>query len=69
MGARISIYTGGFEDGKMVVTGTDIAQGMEYKARMTTYDVTDEGFEWKYEMSLDGANYMETAKATYTKRR
>jgi hypothetical protein len=68
MGARISMYTGDFKDGKMVVTGKDLGQGMTYHSRLTTYNITDKGFEWKYEMSMDGTNYMDTAKATYTKK-
>ncbi len=67
MGARISMYTGDFEDGKMVVEGEDLGQGMVFQSRLTTYNITDEGFDWKYEMSMDGSNYMETAKAIYTK--
>ena len=68
MGARISMYTGDFADGKMVVTGTDLGQGMTYHSRLTTYNITDEGWDWKYEMSMDGENYIEGAKATYTRK-
>ena len=68
MGARISMYTGDFEDGKMVVEGKDMGQGMTFHSRLTNYNMTDKGFEWKYEMSMDGTNYMTSAKATYTKK-
>ncbi len=69
MGARISTYAGDFEDGKLVVAGEDKGQGMSYHSRLTTYNITDDGFDWKYEMSMDGgASYIEGAKATYTKR-
>ncbi len=68
MGARISMYTGDLQDGKIVVTGKDMGQGMTYHSRLTTYNITDKGFDWKYEMSMDGTNYMDTAKATYTKK-
>ncbi len=68
MGARISVYTGDFKDGKMVVTGKDQTAGMTYHSRLTTHSITDTGFEWMYEMSMDGTNFMETAKATYTKK-
>ncbi len=30
--------------------------------------MTDKGFEWMYEMSMDGTNYMPGAKATYTRK-
>lgn len=68
MAARISLYTGDFEDGKLVVTGEDLSQGMTFHSRLTTYNMTEKGFEWKYELSMDGTNYMDTAKATYTKK-
>jgi len=68
MGARISMYTGDFKDGKMLVTGKDLGQGMTYHSRLTTYNMTEKGFDWKYEMSTDGTNYVEGAKATYTKK-
>ena len=68
MGARISVYTGDFEDGKMVVEGEDKGMGMTFQSRLTTYNITDKGFDWKYEMSMDGTSYMETAKATYTRK-
>ncbi len=68
MGARISMYTGSFEGGKMVVQGKEKTQGMTFQSRLTTYNITKQGFEWKYEMSMDGTNFMETAKATYTKK-
>ena len=68
MGARISMYTGDLKDGEMVVEGKDLGQGMTFHSRLTTYNMNEEGFDWKYEMSMDGENYMETAKATYRKR-
>ena len=68
MGARISMYTGDFQDGKMVVTGEDQGQGMTFQSRLTTYNITEKGFDWKYEMSMDGTDYMETAKAVYTRK-
>lgn len=68
MGARLSMYTGSLADGELVVEGEDRGQGMTFQSRLTTYNMTDTGFDWKYEMSMDGTNYMETAKATYTKK-
>ena len=68
MGARISMYTGDFEDGKIVVMGKDLNQGMTFHSRLTTYNITEAGFDWKYEMSMDGTNYAEAAKATYTRK-
>lgn len=68
MGARISMYTGDFKDGKLVVEGKDMGQGMTYHSRLTNYNMTEKGFDWKYEMSTDGTTYIEGAKATYTKK-
>lgn len=69
MGARISIYTGTMEDGKLVVTGTDVGpEGATYHSRLTTYNMTETGFDWMYEMSMDGTNYLVGAKATYTRK-
>jgi len=68
MGARISMYTGDVEEGRIVVTGKDMAQGGTFHSRLTTYNITDTGYDWKYEMSMDGTNYMEGAKAVYTRK-
>ncbi len=69
MGARISMYTGDFKDGKLVVTGADPGpEGMMVHSRLTNYNMTDQGFDWTYEMSTDGTNYMTGAKATYTRK-
>ena len=63
------MYTGDFEDGTMVVTGQDIGpDGNKFHSRLTNYNMTDAGFDWKYEMSMDGTNYLEAAKATYRKK-
>ena len=63
------MYSGDFEDGKMVVTGQDVGpDGTKFHSRLTNYNITEAGFEWEYEMSLDGTNYMDGAKATYRKK-
>ncbi|MDH3626427.1 MAG: DUF1579 domain-containing protein [Acidobacteriota bacterium] len=67
MGARISNYTGDFKDGSLVVSGKDLQGGMTIHSRLSTYNITEKGFDWKYEMSLDGTTYLDAAKATYTK--
>ena len=69
MGARISVYTGNFtDDTTMVVEGEDKGMGMTFKSRLTSYDMNDAGWDWKYEMSFDGNDYVETAKATYRRK-
>ncbi len=68
MGARISMYTGTFEDGELTVSGEDLNMGNTIHSRLTTYNITEEGWDWKYELSMDGENFLEGAKATYKRK-
>ena len=53
----------------MVVTGKDLGpDGGTVHSRLTNYNITETGWDWKYEMSMDGTNYMDGAKATYTRK-
>jgi hypothetical protein len=70
MGARISLYTGKQEGDKVVLMGEEKYAGMTAKARITTYDETDDHFMWKYESSMDGGKtWMTSAEMEYTKRK
>lgn len=70
MAGRMNLYTGALGDNKAVFTGTDVWQGQEYLARLTTYDETDAKFMWMVEMSTDGGkSWAITGKATYTKKK
>ena len=43
--------------------------GMEFVSRLTTYDITDKGYKWLYEMSMDGGEtFIPGARAVYTKK-
>jgi hypothetical protein len=69
MGAQISYYEGNYKDGQMVTVGEEKWQGQTYLARITVYNMEPDGFDWKYEMSMDGGKeYFTSGKAHYTKR-
>lgn len=68
MAARLSYYEGTMQDGTMVLEGTDMMEGQKVHSRNTTFNMTDSGFEWKMEMSMDGESYATWATAVYTKR-
>lgn len=68
MAASIGLYEGDFTDGKLVVSGEDQWNGMKFISRITTFNITDDRFEWKYEMSTDGGqNFVTTGNAVYTR--
>jgi predicted transcriptional regulator len=68
MSAQLLVTEGDMADGKMVLTGTDMKHGHMMHTRNTTFNMTDKGFEWTMESSMDGENYATMMKATYTKR-
>lgn len=70
VGMGISLYTGGFADGKMVFGGTDVMpDGTKMRARVTSYNITDTSYDWMMEMSMDeGQTWYASMKAKYTKR-
>ena len=68
MSAAISLYEGDFKNGEMVVGGEDYWNGMKYISRLTTYNITDNRFDWKFEMSLDeGKTFATVGKMVYTR--
>jgi len=69
LGSRIVLFTGVLGDGKAVYTGEDRWQGMTFLSRMSIFDVTDTGFKWTMEMSVDGGKtWQPSGRATYTKK-
>jgi len=68
MSARITLLTGERKDGKTVLSGPDRWGEMEFWSRVTTYNETETSFDWMYEMSMDGENWVATGRAKYTKR-
>jgi len=68
MGASIGYYEGDFKDGKLSTIGDEMWDGQPYFARVTSYNLSDNKFDWMYEMSMDGGkNYFIAGKAVYTK--
>lgn len=68
MGARTSIYTGTMDDGKTIVTGEDLYNGVTYISRITTFNHTKNSFNSNMEFSMDGGKtFQPSAFATYTR--
>ena len=66
--ASMSYYTGKMENGALTVSGVDHMMGMEFHSRATTYDMTDTGFKWKMEQSMDGGKaWAEMMAMEYTR--
>ena len=68
MSATMGIYEGGPDGDTIVFSGTDMMNGVLTHTRMTTFNITDDRFEWKMENSMDGENYSTNMTAVYTKR-
>ena len=69
VGARITLYEGYQEGEKMVMTGEELWQGQKSIGRLTTYNHTENSFDWMMESSYDnGQTFVVIATAKYTKR-
>jgi hypothetical protein len=69
-GMGISLYTGGFADGKWIFAGADVsADGDTILSRVTSYNITDTKYDWMMENSTDnGQTWFTSMEMTYTKR-
>jgi hypothetical protein len=47
-------FTGGFNDGRMVLSRDAIVHGEACKQQMVWYNITDNEFDWNWERSDDG---------------
>ena len=47
-------FTGGFRDGKMILSRDAIVKGEACKQRMVWYNITENEFDWNWERSDDG---------------
>lgn len=65
---KMSFYTGKSIDGGRVLMGEEIMNGKPIYARNTTYDITENSFKFKMEMSEDGKNWDLSMEGTYTRR-
>lgn len=67
----ISLYTGEMKDGRLVFTGIDKCRKTSlytYHVRQTTFNITQDRFEWLKEESVDGENWLLVKRAVYTRR-
>jgi len=49
-------FTGGFENGKMILSRDAIVRGETCKQRMVWYNIEADQFDWNWERSDDGGN-------------
>jgi len=69
VGARISLYEGVKEGDRLVMVGEELWQGQKSLGRITTYNLTENNFDWMMESSYDnGETFAVMATARYTKR-
>ena len=70
MAARITWYEGDpMKDGKLVLIGDELMEGKTMPTRITTYNITEDSFDWMMETSFDGGKtFFLGSKAKYTKR-
>jgi hypothetical protein len=68
MGASLSYMDGGMEGGNLVLFGTDVMEGNTYFMRSTSSNMTDDGWDWVMDMSMDQENWMPIMKATYARK-
>ena len=66
--ANISVFEGDFVQGTLVVTGEEKTPDGTIGSRATTFNITDDRFEWMLEMSYDGETWMPVMKAVYTRK-
>lgn len=71
MAARISFYEGSMTGDTLVMEGVDYGpDGKPYLARLTTVKLSEESFDWQFEMSQDdGKTYLVVGEAKYTKQK
>lgn len=49
-------FTGGFTDGKMILTRDAFAKGQSFKQRMVWFNIAADRFDWNWERSDDGGS-------------
>jgi len=49
-------FTGGFNDGKMILSRDAVVRGEARKQRMVWYNIETDQFDWNWERSDDGGN-------------
>lgn len=62
-------FTGGFTDGKMILSRAFQKDGKRIQQRMVYFDITPDSFKWNWERSLDeGKTWEAMWKIDYTRR-
>lgn len=70
MYGQLSVYEGNYENGQMTVYGEETYGGQTFQVRNTTYDIKDNSFKWKSEMSVDGGKtWMQNMDGLYTRKK
>jgi len=67
--AGINAFEGDFEDGKLIVWGREKSPGGEILTRATTFNISDDAFDWILESSADGEAWTPIMKATYSRKK
>jgi hypothetical protein len=47
-------FTGGFQDGRMLLVSDDVIEGKPVRLRMLWYNITSDELDWNWERSDDG---------------
>ena len=65
--ANISVFEGDFIEGRLVVSGEEKTPDGGFLSRATTFNITDDQFEWTLETSPDGETWAAVMKAVYSR--
>jgi hypothetical protein len=66
--AKVTLFTGQREGDKITLSGESIWKGQKYLSRMSSFNHTEESFDWTMESSFDGGKtWILSGKAKYTK--
>ena len=69
MGAKMTVMHGNFEGDALVMTGTDMWQGMKYHSKAVSKKISDDEVSWVMSMSMDGGETgVDNMKMTYKRK-
>lgn len=66
--ANISVFDGDFIEGRLVVVGEEKTPDGGFQSRATTYNISENKFDWMLEMSRDGDVWRTVMKAIYSRK-
>jgi len=67
--ACINVFDGDFEGGELIIWGREKSPDGEILTRATTFNISDDAFEWILETSADGEAWTPIMKATYSRKK